>query len=244
MTQRPLSDLLYGECGTHDQYLSYTRKNYTKRYKGSYVYSDKWLSIAKEAYLYGIKNMVGIDIACRAICQEYRCSYKRLANFIREIGLWKEKKWILPICQITIEPEYMEEGSIREKWEVILDMPHPFNVTPMPSDLSEEDLMVIYMILEDIGLELGATIAFFFDRIGRVEQEPTEKTALMQDVTEVKEVIEDNKKREKVFVEIPFIVKWAIHKFKRYYRAGSNIGLYDGIISEDTEDVWRGWTWT
>jgi len=237
MTQRPLSDLLYGECGTHDQYLSYTRKNYVKRYRGSYVYSDKWLNIAKEAYLYGVKNMVGIDIACRAVCQKYRCSYKRLANFIRELGLWKEKKWVLPICQITIEPEYTEEGSIKEKWEVILDMPHPFNVTPMPRDLTEEDLMVIYMILEDIGLELGTPMAFFFDKIGRVEQEPTEQTARAQDVL-------NTIAYPKVYVEIPFTVKWTVHRFKRYYKAGSDIGLYDGTILEDTEIVWREWTWT
>jgi hypothetical protein len=237
MTQRrPLSDLLYGECGTHDQYLSYVQKSYVKRYRGSYVFSDRWINIAKEAYLYGIKNMVGIDIACRAICQKYRCSYKRLANFIRELGLWREKQWILPICQITIEPEYTAEGSIKEKWEVILDMPHPFNVTPMPRDMTEEDLMVIYALLESIGLELVIPIAFFFDRIGRVEQEPTEQTVKALDVLDIASY-------PVVYVEIPFTIKWAIHKFKRYYRAGSNIGLYNGSILEDTETVWRGWTW-
>jgi len=57
--QRPLSDLIYGECGAHDQYISYVQKSYVKRYKGSYVFSDKWLNIAKEAYLYGIKEHGG-----------------------------------------------------------------------------------------------------------------------------------------------------------------------------------------
>jgi len=234
--QRPLSDLIYGECGAHDQYISYARRSYVKRYRGSYVFSDKWLNIAKEAYLYGIKNMVGIDIACRAVCQKYRCSYKRLANFIRELGLWREKQWILPICQITIEPEYTEEGSVKEKWEVILDVPHPFNIVPMPRDLTEEDLAVIYMILEDIGLELGTPIVFFFDRIGRVAHEPTEQTAKARDVL-------NTTAYPKVYVEILFTVKWTIHKFKKYYRAGSDIGFYNGAILEDTEVMWRGWRW-
>jgi len=237
MTQQKLSDLIYGECGTHDQYNSYVQKSYVKRYRGSYVLSEKWLSIAKEAYLYGIQHLVGIDIACRAICQKYRCSYKRLANFMRELGLWREKQWVLPICQITIEPEYTAEGSVKEKWEVILDVPHPFNVTPMPRDMTEEDLMVIYILLEDIGLELGTPMAFFFDRIGRVEQEPTEQTARALDVL-------NTTAYPKVYVEIPFIVKWTIHKHKRYHRAGTDIGLYDGTILEDTEIVWRGWRWT
>mgnify|MGYP000184985649 CR=1 FL=1 len=83
--------------------------------------------LAVQAYHYGVLNQVSIDTATRAICEIYRCSYKRLSNFLRELRLWDADKndWVLPICEKTINARYAGKKK-GETWDLVFDIPHPF----------------------------------------------------------------------------------------------------------------------
>jgi len=177
--------MIRGKCGSREQLMSYIEQNYKRRYVATYNLEEKWINIALETYHYGIFNNVGITQASRVICEKYKCSHTRLANFIRELKLWELEpigQWILPICEKTITFSYITRKGIIEIWELTIDIPHPFSIEVKPKKCEES---TTEEMLEIIGDELGipwALIEEMKTKCERLEEESTDQTKLLNEI--------------------------------------------------------------
>jgi len=197
--------MITGSCGSREQLMSYIQRNYRRRYRATYTLTDYNLFLAIEAYHYGVLNGTGIDRATSEICRTYRCSYKRLSNFLRELRLWDAdaNDWVLPVCEKTINSEYSpkkpRKARTEESWNLTLDIPHPFLFKVRP--LNEND-PAAELIVRDIGmmLERGAPELAEEMQITRVEEEPTEFTKLSREVVRVR--------RKQRLVTIEWSLSW------------------------------------
>jgi len=162
------------DCGTYEQFWHYIMTHYKKRYKESYKLEDKWISLALEVYKFGVFSGLGIDPSSRYICEIYRCSYKRMANFIRELGLWVERDWVMPYCLHVFQSEtYFSKRMITITYELNVEIPHPFTISPKVD---------IYLVEEIMALE-GFPLALVYEApISRIDREPIDRYVLSNQV--------------------------------------------------------------
>jgi len=160
-------------CGSFEQFWHYVMTHYRKRYKESYGLEDKWISLALETYKLGVFSGLGIDPSSRYICEIYKCSYKRMANFIRELGLWVERDWVMPHCLVVYQSGVYIAKAVTVEFEVSVEVPHPFTV-PVNTSL---DLMIDVMVFEGFPVAL-------IDEAGveRIAEEPVDRFSLSKDV--------------------------------------------------------------
>lgn len=209
--------MMRGRCGSREQLMSYIEQNYKRRYRATYTLTDYNLFLALEAYHYGVENNVGVDTATSAVCEIYRCSYKRLSNFLRELRLWDPDKddWVLPVCQKTINSKY--SGKKREEaWDLVLDIPHPFLYKVRPIHVADE---VVLFLLEEVGILLNTFELSVSMEVERVSEEVTEETRLLRDAT-----------RDDLVV-----IGWEL-SWNRYYEYTSK---EYGVIEVERWIVWR-----
>jgi len=161
------------DCGTYEELYTYIMSHYQKKYKESYKLEDKWISIALESYKLGVFTGLGIDPSSRYICEIYGCSYKRLANFIRELGLWIERDWVMPYCLFSIQSEsYFSKEDIEISWDLSIEIPHPFTVMPHIDN---------YLIIEIMTLRFNPAL-LLETQISRIDWESMDKYALSNQV--------------------------------------------------------------
>ena len=162
------------DCGTYEEFWHYIMTHYRKKYKESYKLEDKWISLALETYRFGVFSGLGIDSSSRYICEIYGCSYKRLANFIRELSLWIERNWIMPYCLFVIQSgTYFTTPEINIMYEVNLESPHPFTISP------QIDVNLIDEIMISQGFPPALILEF---EIERIDRESMDKYAYDKDV--------------------------------------------------------------
>ena len=195
--------MITGSCGSREQLMSYIQRNYRRRYRATYTLTDYNLFLAIEAYHYGVLNGTGVDRATSEICRIYRCSYKRLSNFLRELRLWDAdaNDWVLPVCQKTINSEYTrkkpQKNRPKEKWNLTLDIPHPFLFKVRPIDRLDEAAKTI---VNDIGLLLDVPELADEMQVSKVDEETTEETKLARDVI--------SKRGRQRIVSIEWSISW------------------------------------
>jgi len=185
------------DCGTFEQFWHYVMTHYRKRYKESYKLEDKWISLALEVYKFGVFSGLGIDPSSRYICEIYGCSYKRMANFIRELALWREKDWIMPYCLHVFQSEtYFSRRMITITYELNVEIPHPFTVSPK---------IDVYLVEEIMTLEGFPLVLIYEAPISRIDREPIDKYVLSN------QVYDRDARKVKINYEIVF------HKGERGY---------------------------
>jgi len=161
------------DCGTLEEFYTYIMSHYRKKYKESYNLEDKWISLALETYKLGVYTGLGIDSSSRYICEIYGCSYKRLANFIRELALWIERDWVMPYCLFSIQSEsYFSKEDIEISWDLSIEVPHPFTVRPILDN---------YLIIEIMTLRFSPAL-LLETQISRIDWESMDKYALSNQV--------------------------------------------------------------
>lgn len=117
-----------GERGCHIPITEYAKKHYRKRYRASLAPSDKNFRLAAKVYLYGIRNNVGPTVASYQISIIERGPiYTRLANFVRETGLWdvEKRRWAVIPCQVTATFVYHSARKGPERARVTATIPAP-----------------------------------------------------------------------------------------------------------------------
>lgn len=172
--------MIRGRCGSREQLMSYIEQHYQRRYRASYALTDYNLFLAIQAYHYGVLNKVGVDIATSTICETYRCSYKRLSNFLRELKLWDADSddWVLPVCEKTINSRYSGKKR-KEAWDLVLDIPHPFLYQVRPIHVADN---AVPLLLEEVGILLNTFELSTSMKVERVSEEVTDETRLLRDV--------------------------------------------------------------
>jgi len=176
--------MMKGRCGSKEQLMSYIKQNYKKRYAATYNLEEKWINIALEAYQYGILNNVGITQASRVICEKHKCSYTRLANFIRELRLWEIKPvedWVIPICQKTATLKYKTKKATTEIWELTVDIPAPFLIRVRPKSCEDKMLREVLGLLEEDPLNIPPELIDQM-KCERLEEETTDITKTLEEI--------------------------------------------------------------
>jgi len=191
--------MMRGRCGSKEQLMSYIKQNYKQIYHASYPLEEKWINIALETYHYGIFNNIGITQASRVICEKYKCSYTRLANFIRELKLWEIRPvedWILPICEKTATLKYKTKKATTEIWEITIDIPAPFLIKVRPRSCEDKALREVLSLLEEDPLNIPPELIDVM-KCERLEEETTDITKTLEEVY--------NKTLESVKIEIDLL---------------------------------------
>jgi len=205
-------------CGDVSQLYEFIKKYYVKRYLATYYPTAEWIKKAVDVYLYGVLNNVGITVASYYVSLIHRFSYTRMANFIRELGLWVVyvEDWILPICQKTLLTSYVSEST--EEWNLTLNIPHPFTCRVRPT--TEEDAFDFLDAVADT-LERGAPTLAMSMGVDRIGEEP------MDAYTYFKRVVKDGT------VRIEYELTWS-----RTTGKGKKTYHYSGTIWMDVGKVW------
>lgn len=167
--------------GCFKDIIEYARENYRKRYRASLAFTLENIRIAIEVYKYGITNNVGVTVASRAISMARggRPVYTRLANFIRELGLWDVEtgSWVYIPCQLTTSFRYFAK---RGEQAVRITATFP---TPLGHDIADVETLGELLIIESMAA-LGYP-AEFIDEV-RMGLEMVEEEAIGEELYEFK----------------------------------------------------------
>lgn len=227
--------VMRGRCGSEEQLRSYIEQHYMRRYRASYTLTDYNLFLAVQAYHYGVLNQVGIDTATRAICETYKCSYKRLSNFLRELRLWdaETNDWVLPVCQKTVNSRYTGKKRI-EVWDLVLSIPHPFLFEVRPVD---ENDRTAALLAEDVGINLGVypLASEMVVKKKKVEEVEGREVVLSGIKRVSEEVTEETKLLSEVVRGDKVVIEWELTWNKNYEYDSKDYGE----IEEEAGLLWR-----
>lgn len=124
------------------------QKLYSKRYRITLKYTMENIDKALKVYEYGIMNHKGIVESVRSL---YGYRYRRMENFIRELGLWKEGEgWLHLQTTTKIYSGYI---SRRENYEFIVEL--SFSYIVPENILENQDIGLCENIVEALLEETG-----------------------------------------------------------------------------------------
>lgn len=208
------------KCGSREQFNAYISKTYRSIYRASLKLTKENINYALEAYLFGIVNSLGIVRATQEIYRRYgRPIPTRLANFIRELGLWRNG-WVLAICVVTATIQYRNRKGWMEEWNLTIEVPHPFVV-----EVDKEAVFHVVMALVGASLnviELSDVMAF---EEHRIETESADDLYILKSVARGK-------------VENSVVIRWELVWSRtkassyQYHYSGSEKLRVDTLIRE------------